>query len=53
MTLPYDYARCSGTDKPECRDCLRRDPGRDIWWWVMTPPEFEEKCALKIEGNES
>ena len=49
-TLPYDYARCVGTDRPECQDCRRRDPGRDVWQAVMMPPEFEEKCPLKIEG---
>ena len=49
-TLPYDYARCVGADRPECQDCRRRDPGRDVWQAVMMPPEFEEKCPLKIEG---
>ena len=51
MTLPYDYARCTGTDRPECQDCRRREPGRDVWQVVITiPPDFEEKCPLKIEG---
>ena len=48
--LPYDYDRCTGTDRPECQDCRRREPGRVEYQWVMTPPEFEEKCPLKIEG---
>ena len=53
MTLPYDYARCVGTDRPECSDCRRREPGRDVWQAVMTiPPDFDEKCPLKIEEGE-
>ena len=53
MTLPYDYTRCVGTDKPECRDCRRREPGREMWQAVMTiPPETENgKCPMKI-GSE-
>lgn len=53
MTLPYDYARCVGTDRPECQDCRRREPGRDMWQAVMTiPPETEDgKCPMKI-GSE-
>ena len=50
-TLPYDYARCTGTDRPECQDCRRREPGRDENRWMMMPPEFEQKkCPMKIEG---
>lgn len=49
-TLPYDYDRCTGTDRPECQDCRRREPGRVEYQWMMTPPDFEEKCPLKIEG---
>ena len=48
-TQLYEYARCRGADKPECRECLRFDPGLDAWRWLMTPPDFEEKCPLKIE----
>lgn len=31
MTLPYDVARCFGTDVPLCRSCRRTEPGRDVW----------------------
>lgn len=49
MTLPYDYARCTGADRPECQDCRRREPGQE-YQWTMAPPEFEQECPMKIEG---
>ena len=48
-TLPYDYARRTGTDRPECQDCRRREPGQE-YQWTIAPPEFEEVCPMKIEG---
>lgn len=37
MTLPYDYARCSGTTYPVCQSCRRREPGRDTWQAFILP----------------
>lgn len=31
MNLPYDVARCFGTDAPLCRTCRRTEPGRGVW----------------------
>ena len=45
MTLPYDYARCSGDVDPElglhedCVHCLRRtSPGRPEGWQAYIAP---------------
>lgn len=38
MTLPYDYARCSGTTHPTCHWCRRREPGREQWQTHIAPP---------------
>jgi hypothetical protein len=38
MTLPYDYARCSGTTHPTCQRCRRREPGREQWQSHIAPP---------------
>jgi len=39
MTLPFDYARCSGTTHPTCQHCRRREPGRpDGWQTFIAPP---------------
>ena len=38
MSLPYDIARCHGTDHPVCSDCRRREPGRAEWPTYIKPP---------------
>lgn len=38
MSLPYDYARCSGTAHPNCQHCRRREPGREQWQTTIAPP---------------
>jgi hypothetical protein len=32
--LPWDYARCTGANKPVCLDCMRKSPGRPDGWQV-------------------
>lgn len=49
MTLPFDIARCPGTEAEVCRDCRRREPGDVIQWKIMPPVEFEGECKDKIE----
>lgn len=51
MTLPCDYARCSGHEDPVCRTCerslvsLRAD---EHVVWVDPPPPVDGKCEYKI-----
>jgi hypothetical protein len=50
-TLPYDYARCPGTPRPECQVCRRREPGREQWQTYIAPPIdlLTGACAEFIE----
>jgi hypothetical protein len=38
MTLPYDTARCPGTDHAICQLCRRREPGHHQWQVTIAPP---------------
>ena len=48
MTLPYDVARCRGTDHAACRDCRRREPGRAEWQTCIKPPIKDGRCDAYI-----
>jgi hypothetical protein len=55
MTLPYDYARCSGSwddcvPHPDCVHCLRRtSPGRPEGWQAwMAPHNGPGPCPDRI-----
>lgn len=48
MTLPYDVARCRGTDHAACSDCRRREPGRAEWQTCIEPPIQDGRCDAYI-----
>lgn len=48
MILPYDIARCSGTDHAACSDCRRREPGRAEWQTCIEPPIEHGRCDAYI-----
>ena len=51
MTLPFDYARCTGTTHPTCQHCRRREPGREEWQSYIRPPidTLTGECVEFIE----
>lgn len=60
MTLPYDVARCLGTKKAECKDCLRRTSPPGPWQpWIearATTTPCKSRIAREVpemsEGRE-
>jgi hypothetical protein len=51
MTLPCDYARCSGHEDPVCRNCERGSASTDGCYrvvWLDPPPPVDGKCEYKI-----
>lgn len=46
MILPYDVARCCGTQAVICTDCRRREPGRAGYQTRMLPPASALPCDL-------
>lgn len=45
MTLPYDIARCSGTDAPICQTCRRREPGDPVYQsYDNAVPSTPDEC---------
>lgn len=65
MSLPYDYARCQGTNdegvrpidgpiylRKECLHCLRRtSPGRPEWQSWMQPHKGPGPCPERIGAD--
>lgn len=50
MTLPYDYARCSGTTHQTCQVCRRREPGREQWQsYIAAAIALDGTCSNFIE----
>lgn len=50
MTLPYDYARCTGATHKNCQVCRRREPGRKQWQsYIMPAIEVDGRCSNFIE----
>ena len=51
MTLPYDTARCPGTDHAICQPCRRREPGHHQWQVTIAPPidKAAGECGMFIE----
>lgn len=52
MHLPNDYARCAGTHRAECQDCLRKtspsNSERQAWIGVWVLPE---PCESRIANE--
>lgn len=51
MTLPFDTARCFGTDHPDCDNCRRKEPGHPTHQWYTVPPDnlkLGESCESQI-----
>ena len=53
--LPYDIARCSGTDAALCRMCRRREPG-NIQWQGYIAPAYDDVTGcehlIETEGEQ-
>ena len=52
MTLPYDIARCPGTDDPRCASCRRREPGRPEWQTYIAPRITNAGCRHRIPADD-
>jgi len=48
MGLPYDIARCKGTQHPLCQACRRREPGHPERQPYMAPPIEHGYCVHRI-----
>lgn len=49
MTLPYDYARCSGSGQTICQACRRREQGRDYYQVIVEPMAKDNECEMYIK----
>lgn len=48
-TLPFDYARCNGTQHDTCKDCRRKEPGHPTYQSYMSPPITQDgACRYRI-----
>lgn len=48
--LPYDTARCPGTDHAICQPCRRLEPGHPQWQVTIAPPidKAAGECGMFI-----